>query len=397
MTPASRSFTLLPLLAVACVSVAMAKPYVPLDDTVVLERLPQQRDAAVVDLTRLRQALAARPRDVNLATEYARRAIAASRSSGDPRFLGQAQGALASWWNDPEVPVAIAVLRATIRQSLHEFPAALDDLDRVLVRVPRDGQARLTRATIRTVVGQYRDAEADCAALSALAAPIVSITCRASIASVDGRAATAYAELAAAMGAETRAPASIRNWTHTLAAEIAGRLGDATAAEAHFRAAVAADPQDAYARGAYADFLLERQRPREAAALVDGDLANDALLLRLALAEACFPERSPAEQSAYATHVGMLRDRFAASRARGDVVHRREEARFVLHLEQDAARALVLARANWQVQREPADLRILAEAAVATRDAGALATVRAWQQEHALEDVVLANLMGAGS
>ena len=76
-------------------------------------------------------------------------------------------------------------------------------------------------------------------------------------------------------------------------------------------------------------------------------------------------------------------------------MHRREEARFALHLDRDPARALSLARDNWRVQREPADLRILAEAVAATGDADALATVRRWLAETGIEYQAVANLVGA--
>jgi hypothetical protein len=48
-----------------------------------------------------------------------------------------------------------------------------------------------------------------------------------------------------------------------------------------------------------------------------------------------------------------LRARFDASRARGDIVHRREESRFQLQLNGDPKAALRLAQENWKVQREP--------------------------------------------
>ena len=63
-----------------------------------------------------------------------------------------------------------------------------------------------------------------------------------------------------------------------------------------------------------------------------------------------------------------LAARFDATRRRGDTVHRREEARYALEVEDDPARALALARANFAVQKEPADVRLLADAA---RAAGA--------------------------
>jgi hypothetical protein len=71
----------------------------------------------------------------------------------------------------------------------------------------------------------------------------------------------------------------------------------------------------------------------------------------------------PERARLYAVHRTELGERFDAARRRGDVVHRREEARYRLALAGDAAGALALARDNWAVQREPADLRILADAA----------------------------------
>ena len=66
-------------------------------------------------------------------------------------------------------------------------------------------------------------------------------------------------------------------------------------------------------------------------------------------------------------------------------------------LDDDPARALQLARDNWNVQREPADLRILAEAAAATKDAAALQLVRDWLAETRLEYAAVDRLVNARS
>ena len=49
-----------------------------------------------------------------------------------------------------------------------------------------------------------------------------------------------------------------------------------------------------------------------------------------------------------------------------------------------------LAKLNWAVQKEPADLRILAEAAAASSDPEARRLVRDWLARSALEDRGLA-------
>jgi hypothetical protein len=113
----------------------------------------------------------------------------------------------------------------------------------------------------------------------------------------------------------------------------------------------------------------------------------DPLLLRYALAlQAQNSKELPAQ-------VEQLRDRFEASRLRGDRVHLREEARFTLHLLNAPQAALTLAQENWQVQKEPADVRILLEAALAADDAGAVDAVKEWLKNSQLEDVQLQRIV----
>ena len=87
-----------------------------------------------------------------------------------------------------------------------------------------------------------------------------------------------------------------------------------------------------------------------------------------------------------------------AARLRGDTSHRKEEARAVLALRQDAARALPLARDNWAEQREPADARVLLEVALAARDKAAAAPALKWLADNRVESVqlrALADRVGA--
>jgi uncharacterized protein HemY len=81
-----------------------------------------------------------------------------------------------------------------------------------------------------------------------------------------------------------------------------------------------------------------------------------------------------------------LRARFDAAMLRGDTVHQREQARFELALRKDPAAAVTLAKANWMVQKEPADLRILADCALASGDAEAARLVADWLRSSRIED-----------
>jgi tetratricopeptide (TPR) repeat protein len=379
------------LLCAVVAGLAHAAPFVPVDDREVLEALPEQRDPALGALKRLQRASRAAPNDLAVATRFARGAIEASRSTGDPRYLGWAQSALGPWWTGSDAPAQALLLRATVKQSLHDFEGALRDLDRLLASTPRDGQARLTRATVRTVLGRYADALADCDALEGQALALVTATCRADAASRSGRAEEAYGLVTRALDG-ARVDAGVRAWAATLAAEIAARRGDGASAERYFRHALVLDADDPYALGAYADWLLDAGRPGDAAALLQGRTRNDGLLLRRVLALQALPDRN-----AYEAARIELAARVDAARRRGDGVHRREEARYALAIEQDPVVAVKLARANWSVQREPADLRILAESARTAGDASALRIVSDWVSATRLEDVRIQTLLKGGA
>ena len=214
-------------------------------------------------------------------------------------------------------------------------------------------QAWLTRAVILTVRARYDEARASCGHVAS--SPLAFVVCASQIDSLTGHAREAHERLASVMGQEA-VSRDEQEWALSSLGEYAARFGDVPLAERHFREALAIAPEDAYVRGALADLLIDASRPGEAIELLRGREADDGMLLRLAIA------------GKDADHAKMLASRFDASRARGDAVHRREEARFALLLG-ERERALTLARANWDVQKEPWDVRVLLAAAIAAAEA----------------------------
>jgi tetratricopeptide (TPR) repeat protein len=356
-------------------------PYTPMSDDQPLERLPIASNQNLREFRRLHVELTERPTDLRLALQVASQDIRMARSESDPRYNGYAEAALRPWWSLPHPPNSVLLLRATLRQATHDFAGATEDLDRVIADDRRDVQARLTRATILQVQGRYDQALADCRSLALLAEPLVTTTCIAGVSALNGQARFGRQALQAAID---RMPfhesAEIRLWALNLLAEIEARLGDAVMAEAHFREALSLGIRDVYLLGAFADFLLDIGRPAEVQMLLKGELRIDPLLLRLALAEQSL------DAPALSRHVADLGERFSMSRLRGDVSHRREEVRFTLLLLKQPQEALRLAAANWAVQREPADTRLLLEAALAAKAPYASRPVLDWLATTRLED-----------
>jgi tetratricopeptide (TPR) repeat protein len=333
---------------------AIAAPFAPASDGQVLERLPfTPSDPVMRELRALHSRLTHEPDNLPLALRLAQGYLELGRVTGDPRYAGYAEAALAPWWHLEQAPQEVLVLRATLRQRTHQFDAALADLTTVLKTHPRNAQARLTRATVLQVQGVYEGAREECLALKHLVQELVWAACLTSVNGATGKLRESYAQLRAAFDNSQNAQPGIQSWVLTSLAEMAARAGMALEADAHFRAALTLDAADNYLLGAYADFLLDNGRPQEVLALLRDRTRADPLLLRYALAlQAQNSKELPAR-------VAQLLDRFEASRLRGDRVHLREEARFTLELLHAPEAALKLAQENWQVQKEPVDVRVL--------------------------------------
>ena len=68
------------------------------------------------------------------------------------------------------------------------------------------------------------------------------------------------------------------------------------------------------------------------------------------------------------------------------MVHRREQARYLLDVDHQPAAALAAAQENWKVQREPDDMLILLRAAQAARQPAAAGAVQQFLRQTGLED-----------
>jgi Flp pilus assembly protein TadD len=380
---------MLPLLLLSqlmSAEVTSAEPYIPPSDDTVLERVPTT-DNRILELQALARALRADPQHPILAAALSRRYIEVGRRTGDPRYFGYAEAALALALVVQDNDTDLLVLRATLEQNRHEFSAALATLERAMALSPNHAQARLTRATILFVTGRPLEARSECEALATIAPPLVANVCSAQVLAATGRAQEADRMLSASLGDLSQTEAASRAWVLTTLAEVAATRGDWSLAELRLREVLATDPTDIYARSSLADLLLDQGRAAEARVVAGDDRRPDALLLRMALASRQGRDRDSVEL------IALLSDRFAAAKLRGDPTHRREEAIFRLHLTGEAAVALELAAQNWAVQRERPDARILLEASIATGHAGAAAPVIAWMnatgvKDHRLQELV---------
>src|SRR5258708_16582367 len=369
-----------------CGCAAWSAPFTPKEDAQVLERLPTRpNDPAMAELRRLRAALAAEPDDPAIAAELAERYFELSSAEGDPRYVGYAEAALRPW-RGPDAPPDILFMRGLLRQYRHDFEGGLRDLELTLKSDPGHIGARSWRAAIFMVRADYPAAGRECAALAQIASELRAAGCAAYLDATTGKARAAYVRLSEIVRRHPDASADAKLWAFTRLAEMAWRLEDHAAADRLFNQALALGVDDNFLLAAYADYLLERGRPKEVVGLLKSWSRSDTLLLRLALAQHALGMRDAA------AHIQALGDRFAAAALRGERLHMGEEARFLLDLKGDARGALAVGAENWKSQREPRDALVVLEAAVAARDPQTAAPVLKWLDESGFESKRLQRL-----
>jgi tetratricopeptide (TPR) repeat protein len=356
-------------------STAHAAPRVPADDSLVVLRVTRSPEQEA--LTVLERAAAATPSDPAvqaLIDAYLR----LGRRTAEPRYFGRAEAVLAPRLAGAAVAPALALRMADIWQYRHEYEQALVLIERVLAAHPYDTQALLMRAAIRQTQGRFDLATADCRTLLAHGEATLGTTCLAQVLSMTGSLHKAQRLLASLLEHSRDFPASQRVWMLTALADMEERLGRTESAQGLLRQALEVDGHAHYARLALADLLLADDRAAEVPALLATMPQTEGPLLRLAEAQR--------RVSTSRRESDQLKERFAEAARRGERLHRRDLARLHLVLLDDRRTALTWALENWEEQREPADARLLARAALAVGDTKALAQLRTWRGQTGYED-----------
>ena len=362
---------------------AHAEALRPSDDQTVLATVAA-RPAGAADIP---ANPAPNPQDLEGAIAAARKAIEMGRANADPRSYGEAEATLSPWWNLAEPPAEVRILRAVIRQANHEFTSATADLDAILNTAPHNAQARLSRAFLRLVTGDISGGASDCMALPQAAGSLVRGICLARVAALSGQAEKGRVLLNRVLAQDSQSGKPMGHFGATVLADINVGLGRSGDARQLFETAVKMPNPDVSLLSAYADFLLDAGEPEKVLTLLDGRGQSDAVMLRQSIAAKRLSDRR------LQSWRKILNERFAAAAAAGVRVHMREEARFRLEVEDNAAAALPLAIANWKIQKEPADARLLLQSAIAAGDKAAANDVVAYAARTGLHDARLAPLL----
>lgn len=300
-----------------------------------------------------------------------------ANTEDDPRFLGYAQRSLERWPAQARSTL-YQLLWAQLEQRLHRFEPATERLRQVQEQTraghPHWHQATLMLATLALVQGDYPQARQACTTLVSARsdAGLAGLTCQALVMARTGQSDTAYKQLTHHLEQARQAPLQARLWARSVLADLAAQRGD-PAAESHWQWLLLQAPDLHQSRAEWSDWLLARGRHQQVLTLTAHHQDSDRLALLRLLA---------LQQSSSTTETQHLRQqlaqRFRDARWRGELLHRRTYARYLLDVERDTGGALNQARLNWQHQREPEDTRLLLRAAYQHQDQDTLRQVKDW-------------------
>ncbi|MBC7984096.1 MAG: hypothetical protein H7Y02_09605 [Candidatus Obscuribacterales bacterium] len=357
---------------------AAVRVYRPADASQVILRVDTSNGSS--RLATLKRASETSPTDASALESFIAALVAMGASSGNERYYGYAEKALLDAPHD--VQAELALLHASLMQHRHDFVGADNILTTQLTRNARDLEARLMRAQIRVHLHKPKEAMQDCVVLAPLVDILTSSTCIAQARAGLGDLKSAYALVSAVLQTQTGATAT-RSWSAGLAAELATRLGNASAGK-WYRIAYELDTKSHYARISYTDWLLANGQFDAAHSVAKAGKSNaDRLRVALALRDKNGVE---SRRLLLAWHEATLR---------GERNHLRDQARFELEILHDSQRALVTALDNFIDHREAADALILAAAAIAVGDRNALNTVDEWQTSNRYQDARLSSLISS--
>lgn len=330
------------------------------------------------------------PRDAASAAQAARELLERARREREPRFFGYAEALIAPWLQNSSVAAPdLLVLQADIQQNRHDFGSAIATLNRALAANPHDPRARLQRAAVLMVQGEFQAAHADCRDLITHGELAVGSVCMAQSVSATGQEDRGEATIRALLSAGHQFDSPTRAWALASLADFARRRGADSDAEPLLREAMRLEPADDSVRCALADLLLETGAYREVIRITSVERPSLALLVRTAIAQHRLKDPGFAESSR------SFLDLIEIDRQRAERAHLREEALYALDVRGDSRTAARLARGNFKVQRESADIRLFARAAFAASDRSGIEELRAWLERTGYRDRKVESILRA--
>ncbi len=374
--------------------IAAQERFLPSAATVVLASSVHASGATAGSLRALDQAWRAQPQDLSAAVAYARAVFTLGFSEGDLRWFGSAKAAMAPWWQAKELTADGFFMRGLVKQGFHDFAGGLQDIQQAIGLQAQRAEFWSWRFALHLLLADMRAAEQDAQEIDRLFGPAEAQIYRAVLHYRTGQASAAVKLLRESMRAAEHQGASSQVW-------IGFHLGEALRVAAQpeqainvWQQSLQAQPKAHLLRLSLAELLNQQGRFKEAKAVATGPAnkatssLTDALLVQALLASRGLKS---ADETLLA---GQMQARLQSQALRQEALIERPKLIYQIAYGHDMAAGLALSVENWQLQKEPPDALLFAQAALALKQARVAEPVVNWAQATGYTEPALRELIG---
>lgn len=261
------------------------------------------------------------------------------------RYYGRASALLKPLLVSAPDDLELQFYSATILQYYHQFNQAQGLLSQILKYQPENVAAWLMKANIHLVQGDLKEAKRACLQVLAQGSLFLSSVCVLEVSAEQGQVAQSYEQLLRVIESAGDIPDEQNLWVKQILADLAQRQALPEQALAHLSGYPLAEVPVSYL-ALWADLHLAQGQDQTVLDTLgpivqDSDSFDDALLLRLALAE-------QKDNSAVERWQQRLSQRIEIRLQRNDTAHASDIARYYLDIAPDPLKALHWAEINWQ-------------------------------------------------
>ena len=365
--------------------------YLPPAAAVVLSASVHAQGGQQAQLRSLDQARRAQPQDLNAALAYARAVFTLGLTEGDLRWFGSAKAALGPWWQAAELPADGYFLRGLVRQGFHDFKAGLIDIDRAIALEPRRAEFWSWRFALHLLQADLASARQDSEEMARLLGKEEADVYRAVLQYRTGQPLPAVQMLMRAIRSPNYQDGSSQDWIGFHLGEAHRVAGQPAQALAVWEGRLKASPRSHLLRLSMADLLNQQGQYRQAKAVAmnqaDMGSLTDALLMQALLASRGLKDADEARLAS------QMDARLRAQALRQEALIERPKLIYQIAYGQDLAAGLALSIENWQLQKDPPDAVLFAQAALALGQAQAAAPVVEWADKSGYTDPQLSPLL----
>lgn len=371
--------------------VAAQDRYLPPASAVVLPSSVHAQGGRQAQVRSLDQARRAQPHNLEAALAYGRAVFTLGLIEGDLRWFGSAKAALAPWWQATDLPAEGYFLRGLIKQGFHDFTAGMADIDRAIALEPRRAELWSWRFALHLLQADMAAARQDTEEMGRLFGQEEADVYRAVLLYRTGQPLPAVQMLMRAMRSPRYQDTSSQDWIGFHLGEAHRVAGQPAQAQAVWDARLKASAQSHLLRLSLAELLNAQGQYAQAKAVAmqqaDPASLTDALLMQALLASRGLKDADEARLAS------QMDARLRAQALRQEALIERPKLIYQIAYGRDVAAGLALSVDNWQLQKEPPDALLFAQAALALGKAEAAAPVVAWAEKTGYTDPQLASLL----